>query len=318
MTNIPKAIWIQLSMIAIMLGLLLGPKAMQALQKDDPTAPELAATSTPQRIPIDPFQGVALSAKSAFVWDIKEHKKLFGKNEYDHLPLASVTKVMMALVALENNSSDRTVTVSANDLKEDGDQGLLAGEKWKLSDLINFTLVTSSNDGASAIAAVGLATLPENTSRDEQKRTFIEAMNQKARSIGLLDTQYSNESGLDIDSYQSGGNGSARDMAMLYEYVWRKYPKLFEATAYKNEEVRSLSGIVHHIANTNDYVDRIPGIIGSKTGFTDLAGGNLVIIADIGIDHPVVIAVLGSTRTDRFSDVEKLRDRAVLAIANSN
>ena len=71
---------------------------------------------------------------------------------------------------------------------------------------------------------------------------------------------------------------------------------------------------MHHVINTNDLVDQIPGMIGSKTGYTDLAGGNLVLLVDIGIDHPIAIAVLGSTRDERFSDVKKLIDATTNSI----
>ena len=63
--------------------------------------------------------------------------------------------------------------------------------------------------------------------------------------------------------------------------------------------IRSTTGTVHTLANTNPDTTQIPGLLMSKTGYTDLAGGNLVIIFDAGIDHPVAIVVLGSTRDDR-------------------
>ena len=95
-------------------------------------------------------------------------------------------------------------------------------------------------------------------------------------------------------------------MAMLFEYVFRKHSEIFTPTTYATLDIRSENNTVHHVTNTNQGVEHISGIIGSKTGYTDLAGGNLVVVVDIGINHPVAIAVLGSTREDRFSDVKQL------------
>jgi D-alanyl-D-alanine carboxypeptidase len=316
-TSRKRLILLQSLAIVALITVLSGPKVMEAIQKDAepirPSRDEVIASAHK----VDPYTSVNISAKSAFVWDIAEHKKLFGKSEYERLPLASITKIMMALVAHESFPENTVVTILPEDLREDGDHGLRVGERWKIGDLISFALVSSSNDAASAIASIGaISGIPEKTST-QVKSEFIERMNAKARSIGLLDTTFSNETGLDIASYQSGAYGTARDMAMLYEYVWRKYPDLFSATSKPEISLTSSSGIVHHVANTNDTVGNIPGIIGSKTGYTDLAGGNLVIITDIGIARPIVISVLGSTREQRFVDVETLRQAAIRSITDS-
>ena len=105
---------------------------------------------------------------------------------------------------------------------------------------------------------------------------------------------------------------------MLFAYVLNKHPELFTSTTYAKLDIRSSSNIIHHVANTNAGVEHINGIIGSKTGYTDLAGGNLVVVVDIGIDHPIVIAVLGSTRDERFTDVEKLISASVLSISGGD
>ncbi len=327
---------VQLFLLVLILGFLAGPRVMLALQGDEvpldtiARATELAsvegavsATSSPEKeistivVPVSPFERVTLEAKSVYVWDIKEHRVLYAKNERAQLPLASVTKMMMALVAVDLLPADKHVTITPDDLREDGDTGLLAGESWTLAKLLDFTLVTSSNDGASAIASVaGASLLREATTTDPfaNKKMFIERMNAKAKAIGLEDTTFSNESGLDLNSVTGGAYGTARDMGMLFEYIFRKHPALFTPTTYAKIDLRSEDDIVHHVANTNAGVATVSGIIGSKTGYTDLAGGNLVVVVDIGIDHPIVVAVLGSTRTGRFLDVEHLIDAAVESV----
>jgi D-alanyl-D-alanine carboxypeptidase len=330
-----RTVQVQLFLLVLTLGFLTGPRVMLALQgTESPTVtpvvtPPLAlversvATTTIETpvVPLSPYERLSLDAKSVYVWDVKEHRVLYAKNERKQLPLASVTKMMMALVAVELLPEDKKVTITPDDLREDGDSGLYAGEEWSLAKLLEFTLVASSNDGASAIASVaGASLLRQSTTTDpfENKRAFIEKMNEKARAIGLEDTMFSNETGLDIDSVTGGAYGTARDMAMLFEYIFRNHPTLFTPTTYAKIDVRSDDDIVHHVANTNTGVATVSGIIGSKTGYTDLAGGNLVVLVDIGIDHPVVIAVLGSTRTGRFLDVEQLITVSVETISKTS
>lgn len=329
-----RTIHLQIFLLVLIVGFLTGPRVMLALQKLTPEEglahaknssqlagvelreqlPALTATTTEES---DPYTKLHLKAKAVYVWDIKTHRKLYGYNERSALPLASVTKMMMALVASELLPSNAKVTIAPLDLEEEGDTGLYVGEKWALADLLKFTLVTSSNDGASAIAGVAgaaLAPIGTTTNPFTNKKLFIAQMNEKAEDIGLESTHFSDESGLDINSVTSGAYGSARDMSVLFEYILKKHPGLFTPTTYAKVDVRSEDNIVHHVANTNTGVEHVTGIIGSKTGYTDLAGGNLVVVVDIGIDHPVVIVVLGSTRDGRFTDIEQLIDATVADI----
>lgn len=325
---------IQISLILLILGFLTGPRVlalMSALEGNGSLAGSESSkiagaegvTMTSDLRPhlataTDPYSALGLNAKSVYVWDINAHKKLYGKNEHTVLPLASVTKMMMALVAVETLPRDTKITIAPVDLLQEGDTGLIAGEKWKFQDLLRFTLVTSSNDGASAIASIAGAHFLGASSTDPftDKKLFIQKMNEKAAAIGLTQTSFHSESGLDLDSVTSGAYGTTRDMSVLFEYILHKHPELFTATSYPKIDVTSDSNIVHRVANTNEGVAAMTGIIGSKTGYTDLAGGNLVVVVDIGIDHPVVIAVLGSTRDGRFTDVEKLIGATVKEITS--
>ncbi len=314
---------LQLFFGLLIIGFLAGPRAMEALNRiGTPNAPEsanisqIAAVGSAHTIdeltqpqPKDAFADLQLTGKAVFVWDITTHRKLFGYNEYASLPLASVTKMMTALIATELATPEATIAITGEDIKEEGDTGLFAGEEWRLKDLLDFTLVASSNDGASAIARASGSVLSSNASSTDpmtSKKLFIAKMNEKAHLIGLDNTRFVNESGLDVTNDENGGHGSARDMAVLFEYIFKKYPELLTATTQATLKVHSLSKFIHNIANTNIDVASTTGIIGSKTGYTDLAGGNLVILVDIGINHPVAIAVLGSTREGRFADVEQL------------
>lgn len=315
----------QLFLLVLVLGFLLGPRVIEALQRlplrEEAPAANLqnvaaVAEQSKKVIAVDPFAKVTVSAKSVYVWDINTHRKLYAINADIPLPLASVTKIMTALVASDILPRSDKVTIGTSDLFAEGDTGLYAGEIWTFEKLLAFTLVASSNDGASAIARAGNVALQEasSTASATNKDLFILQMNKRAWAIGLTQTTFRNESGLDVAGGENGGEGTARDIAMLFEYVFHKHPELLLPTSSRTLDLRSESGIVHHIANTNQDVSAIPGIIGSKTGYTDLAGGNLVIIVDIGINHPVVIAVLGSTRDGRFTDVKQLIAAATEAI----
>lgn len=258
--------------------------------------------------PIDPFEKIEIEARAAYVFDMVTGEAIFSYNEDETLPLASLTKVMTAIVASDLIPQSTVVTINKSDIAEEGDSGLLVGEKWRLSDIIDFTLTTSSNDGASAIASVA-GSLGQNAygmSAEKAKYDFVEKMNSKTTEVGLLSTHFVNETGLDVIDGSSGAYGTAKDVALLMAYAVEHRLNIFEATSLDRFSVSSLSNITHTATNTNKVVGGIPGLIASKTGYTELAGGNLVIAFDAGLAHPMVISVLGSSIDGRFEDVKKL------------
>lgn len=265
----------------------------------------------------NPFENISIRAKAVFVWDVNKQKALYSFNEEAQLPLASLSKLMTALTAVELLSESAVVTIERDSLNEEGDSGLFVDEKWKLRDLLDFTLLVSSNDGADAIASAA-GFLESNFSDDilERKNAFAQKMNEKANEIGLTQTYFINSTGLDISVAASGGYGSARDIALLLEYIILNNPQIVDATRYSELKISSLNNIEHIAKNTNDAVNSIPGLIASKTGFTNLAGGNLVIAFDAGINHPIIVSVLGSTEDGRFIDVEKLVAASLQSIGN--
>jgi len=267
----------------------------------------VAATGTTTASPSNPFDGLKLEAKAAYVWDINGNKALYAKKGEVQLPLASLTKIMTAIVALERAPAESVVTIRKKFLKNEGDQGLRANERWHLKDIIEFTLVASSNDGADAVASVSTAaSFFAPNEREFSERSFTDSMNVKAREIGLRQTYFTNDTGLDRSEAMSGAYGSARDVARLFAYALSTIPGVLEATRYEKVKFTSLNAIVHKAENTNPLVSTIPGLIASKTGFTDLAGGNVVIAFDAGPGKPIVVSLLGSSLNGRFSDMEKL------------
>lgn len=259
----------------------------------------------------DPFADITLSARAAYVLDLTTGTTLFAKDAEAQFPLASLAKVMTALVAREHARPDNIVLVDKNALAAEGDSGLLRDEQWTFQDLADFTLMTSSNDGARALAsAAAFTTLPAASS----SVSFVDLMNQKARALGLTQTFFLNETGLDENASTSGAYGSAKDVAGLFAYVLRTYPELFRATSESEGYFRSFDAR-HAATNTNLIAGEIPGLVASKTGFTDLAGGNLAIAFEAGPLRPIIVVVLGSTEEGRFQDVSTLVDTAIKAVA---
>lgn len=263
------------------------------------------------------IENVSLEAKAAFVYDTYTKKVLYAKNETARLPLASLTKAMSALVATNIAPAYSTVVISREAVKTDGDAGLFSGERWGLKDLLDYTLVSSANDGVRAIA-LALGSLDSSTTSSQIiVSDFVAKMNATADSLGLKNTYYLNETGLDETLTQSGAYGSAEDQAVLFVYILKNYPTLLTATRESSITVISLDGIAHTARNTNTIVSEIPGLLASKTGYTDLAGGNLVVAFDPGIGRPIIISILGSSEEGRFSDMQKLVSASLESIENS-
>lgn len=244
----------------------------------------------------------SIKAKAVYVFDVQKNEVLFKKNETAQLPLASITKLMTAQVAMDLSSKNSQITIRKEFLQEEGDSGLSDGEIWNVKNLVDFSLIVSSNDGARAVASVIGAKNLKITDYNTGREDFIRKMNEKAKEIGLNQTYFINESGLDEKNGQSGGYGSAQNVAEMMKYILKNNPEIFEATKYQNQQITSLSK-THNAENTNVDINKIPNIIGSKTGYTNLAGGNLAVVFDSSIGNPIIVVVLGSTQEGRFEDV---------------
>lgn len=270
---------------------------------------EVVATTVQAITTISPFEHISVEAKAAYVYDLTTERILFSKNEHSQLPLASLTKLMTALVASELISKETLITIGEESIAVEGDNGFHVGENWKFKDLLDYTLLVSSNDGAHAIATVAgtfVNDLEIGSELNDARYNFIVKMNRTATSLGLTQSYFINESGLDTNAQVGGGYGSARDVASLLAYIVSTHPQLLEATAYRTQEFISEDLYVYNATNTNSAIGTIPGLIASKTGFTDLAGGNLAIAFDAGINHQIIAVVLGASFDGRFKDIETL------------
>lgn len=242
---------------------------------------------------------VAIMAKAAYVEDLKTGAVIYQKQADAQLGLASITKLMTVLVAHDLLKPDDTITITAQALVPEG-QGLNVGEVWRAEDLMDYTLIASVNDGAEALALSAAAT------QGEDMDGFVARMNAKASAIGLTQTYFANATGLDISETSGGSYGSARDAAKLLSHAISNYPRLMERSASGRAVFVAQTGEEHVAKNTSGFIGSLPGAIASKTGFTDLAGGNLTIVFEPMPGRPVSAAVLGSTREGRDTDMKAL------------
>lgn len=241
-----------------------------------------------------------LEAQSALVMRINDEKIIFEKNSQKTLPLASLTKLMTALVVEKIKGKQKDfeilVPITTDALLQEGDEGLFLNEVFKSAVMRDIMLLGSSNDAAYALAQ----------SLDQTVEEFVERMNLEAENLGLLNTVFFNPTGLDVSQEEPGAIGTASDLAKLALSILKDYSYIFDVTTEKEVTFLSENNFSHKIENTNELTLEIPGLIGGKTGFSDLAGGNLLIIADLSFNEPYLFIVLGSGFEGRFKDMKSL------------
>ena len=262
-----------------------------------------------------PIGALPLDASAAIVVDLQNGFTLYEKNADAQLPLASITKVALVLAVAEVLSSDAILTIPYDTAPVGSSQRLGKGERWSVRDIINFTLVASSNKGAEILADAADAKMRARYPRAPEGTAVLWRMNELAKELGLTHTYFLNVNGLDASETQAGSESSARDIAKLMAHAYTTYPNLFSGTAVNGLLLSAQSGDTTSAINTNEALSSIPGLIMGKTGFTDLAGGNLAVVFDVGLAHPVVAVVLGSSYDGRFTDIQHLVDAAHRSIA---
>lgn len=264
--------------------------------------PEVAkATDAPAAFPA-PFTlpPAALVADAAIVFDPATGEALYEKNADMPLPLASLTKLMAADVVLREYPEE-SVLISlehTNEIHGEADTGLRAGTRWSVGDLVRYGLFSSSNNAMLAAAsAVGGG------------KPTIHAMNAHAAEIGLSQARFYNPTGLDVSDSLSGGYGSARDVAVLAAEFYRNHAAYFETTMRREARFGPMEARVAAEPTARPIQD-IPGVLAAKTGYTDLARGNMVAVFDVTLGRPLVAVVLRSTRDGRFRDIRTLIEAA--------
>lgn len=253
---------------------------------------------------INPYENLDLEAKAVFVLDLRKEKVLFQKNASLKLPLASLTKLVTAIVVegtLKRVGQEaRVVTFGKASIRQEGDDGFLVSETFYAGDLRDIMLMRSSNDAAHA-----LARWVEKNSGDHEE-AFVDAMNRFTTQLGFSKMHFLNSTGLDIAGSHPGAEGSAREVALLFSWILKHSGHMVFATQSSVIEVVSVDGKKHIFHSRARPILNIPSLVGAKTGFTNLAGGNIVFAFNVGPQRPFVVSILGSSREGRFTDAYKL------------
>jgi len=219
-----------------------------------------------------------IQAKAAGVFDPNGEKFLYRINVKEKLPIASLTKIMTAIVVLENLGLDEIITISKKAVMTEGENGsLIIGEKLTVRDLLYIMLIESSND-----AAVALANEIDN---------FINLMNEKAKKLELEKTHFVDATGISKFNYST-----ISDLVQLAKYSLDK-SLIWQILSVQEIDIQSQDkNFSHHLINTNKLLGKAHEIIGGKTGFTDEAGGCMLTIIKKP-DKPgeyLIIIVLGA------------------------
>lgn len=199
------------------------------------------------------------SAKAAITIEAQTGISLYEKNADEQLPMASTTKIMTALVALENADINQTFTVSETACKVEGTQiGLLAGDQISLNDLLHMLMMKSANDAAQTIA--------ENIAGSLE--AFADLMNERAKQMGLTHTHFENPHGLPSDNHYT----TARELALIAAEALKN--DTFAQIVSTKKKKLDYHGLV--IENSNRLLSSYEYTTGVKTGFTKAAGRCLV------------------------------------------
>jgi len=253
---------------------------------------------------------VAKSALAVFIDYNGQEKILFEKNSNETVPIASLSKLMTALVVLENYDLDKTITISttAANQPNGATRKLLAGQTFPAQYLLYPLLMESSN-----VAAYSLA----NDYEGMNETTFVNLMNETAKKIGLENTFFYNPSGLDPENFNPVrptteiNYSTARDLAKLAKYLLNKKliwqilslpsyalygPELINTNQFLNNEYNSDLGSWQN------------KILGGKTGYTERAGGCLLLVVKVPKDKGYLVnVVLGANGRDyRFEEMKKM------------
>ncbi len=238
---------------------------------------------------------VRLTTKSAVVLDETTGTIVQAKEEHTTLPLASLTKLMTALVVLDQQPDWKArVRYESSDNRIGAALRIRPGEKLTVRDLFFTMLVASANNATmSLVRSTGL-----------DAETFVRLMNEKAAALGLSQTRFSEPTGLD-----AGNVSTAYEYAMLTRVALQS-PLIAEALGTKQYVFRTSKGILHRLRNTNQLLHTDSAVIGGKTGYTDEAGYTLMLRtkARISRDASSLITVVlgGKTSATRFAEARAL------------
>jgi len=264
------------------------------------TAALVAALAVPVGTPVPAYPTSdppipKVSAVEWIVYDATADVVLASWNANEQRSMASVTKIMTAMVVLDNAALDEQVVVPAFATKTRGSTaGLVAGDRMTVNDLLVAMLVRSGNDAALTLAYhVG----------DGSVDAFVAKMNAKARELGMRHTHFANPNGLDDKNHYT----TARDLLTMMKKA-RTYRDIDRITRIELVKTAAdATGQSRTLRNTNHLLGAYPGVVGMKTGDTPWAGKVLLGVAQRG-PRVIMTVVMGSK--DHFADTRELMEWA--------
>ena len=230
-------------------------------------------------------------SRHAVVLDKNSGRVLYEKDGYTRTPMASTTKIMTALVIIENCNLKDTVTISKKAGNTGGSRlGLHTGDKVTVSDLLYGLMLRSGNDAAVALAEFAAGSVEK----------FSQMMNQKAASFGLRNTNFTSPHGLDNDKHYT----TAYELAILSKHALENetFQKIVGTTS-TTIQINHSSMTIH---NTNELLGNLNGVYGIKTGFTNLAGRCLVTSCKRNNTDIITVVLGADTKKIRTTDSVKL------------
>ena len=233
-----------------------------------------------------------VTARSVLIYDLTGNKVIFDKNSNSKVPIASLTKIMTAIISLENPKKDNKYLVRKEDLVGEDSVGFSEGEVLSLNDLLYGLILHSGNDAAEVLA---------NNFYDG-RAGFIKAMNDKAKALGLKNTNFTNPSGLEGDGHQYS---TARDLLVITRYALLNstFSKIAATADYTIPKISTHGE--YYMENETNLLTTYPGVKGVKTGYTPEAGFCLITYLDYG-EHKIIGILLGSE--NRRQEMRELLD----------
>lgn len=221
------------------------------------------------------------TAKSVLMYDLTTNKTLFEDNSTTQMPMASLTKIMTAIISLENKKSDDQYYVNGSALVGEDSMGLTSGEVLTQEELLYGLMLPSGNDAAEVLASNYL----------NGRTAFIQAMNDKAKALGLKDTVFSNPSGLQGDGVQ---HTTASDLLVITRYALDNFP-IFKkvVSTYEHDIPANANHKEFDLFNETNLLTTYPGVKGVKTGYTPEAGMCLVTLLEYQ-GHTIIGVILNS------------------------
>ncbi len=275
--------------------LLFGAMPLHGIAPAGSTDAPTVAIAAPVESPLSPDPATIaperpLSASSAIILDLDSAQVLYSSGPEEIRAMASLTKLMTALIIVENHSLDEWVTIPAEVSTATGSMlHLREGQQLKVGDLLSGLLVPSANDAAISLAVHHSGSVS----------AFVKAMNDRAKELGLTRTGFVNPTGLD----DFGQNSTARDLAFLTMYVLR-HPEIVERMGLTQASITTKGGSTFSLSHTHQLLKKDDSnITAGKTGTTDLAKECLISIVEQGGRRTLVVLLHSD---DRYGDMQTL------------